>query len=38
LGIDVLSINDDVVRAVVHLHITDEDISRTIDAFRKVSN
>ena len=38
LGIDVLSINDDVVRAVVHLHITDEDISRTIDAFRKISN
>ena len=38
LGIDVLSINDDVVRAVTHLHITDEDISRTIDAFKTISN
>ena len=36
-GIDVLSINDDVVRAVTHLHITDEDISRTIDAFKNIS-
>jgi len=38
LGIDVLSINEDVVRAVTHLHITDEDISRTIDAFKTISN
>ena len=38
LGIDVLSINEDVVRAVTHLHITDEDISRTIDVFKTISN
>jgi len=38
LGIDVLSINEDVVRAVTHLHITDEDVSRTIDAFKTISN
>ena len=38
LGIDVLSIDESVVRAVVHLHITDEDISRTIDAFKTISN
>ena len=38
LGIDVLSIDENVVRAVVHLHITDEDISRTIDAFKTISN
>ena len=38
LGIDVLSINEDVVRAVTHLHITDEDISRTIDAVKTISN
>ena len=38
MGIDVLSINDDVVRAVIHLHITDEDVSRTIEAFKTISN
>jgi threonine aldolase len=38
MGIDVLSISDNVVRAVVHLHITDEDISRTIEGFKAVNN
>ena len=32
-GVDILTINDSVVRAVTHLHITDEDIERTISAF-----
>ncbi len=38
MGIDVLSISDNVVRAVVHLHITDEDISRTIEGFKAVND
>ncbi len=37
-GIDVLSINHNVVRAVVHLHIDDEDIARTIEAFKAINN
>ena len=32
-GVDILTINDSVVRAVTHLHITDEDIKRAISAF-----
>ena len=32
-GVDILTINDSVVRAVTHLHITDEDIERAISAF-----
>ena len=32
-GIDVTSIDDSTVRAVIHLHITDEDIENTISAF-----
>ena len=33
-GVDVLTIGDSIVRAVVHLHITDEDIQNTIFAFQ----
>ena len=32
-GVDTLTIDDSTVRAVIHLHITDEDIERTIAAF-----
>ena len=32
-GVDILTINDSVVRAVTHLHVTDEDIERAISAF-----
>ena len=32
-GVDVLEVGPTAVRAVVHLHITDEDIDRTIAAF-----
>jgi threonine aldolase len=32
-GIDVLDVGPTAVRAVIHLHITDEDIDRTISAF-----
>ena len=38
LGIDVLDINSKVVRAVVHLHITDDDINRTIESFKGISS
>ena len=34
-GIDVLDLSDSTVRAVIHLHITEEDIDRAIDAFAK---
>ena len=32
-GVDVLDVGPTAVRAVVHLHITDDDIERTIAAF-----
>ena len=32
-GVDIIDIHDSQVRAVTHLHITDEDIERTITAF-----
>ncbi len=32
-GVDVLDLSESTVRAVVHLHITDEDIDRAIEAF-----
>ena len=32
-GIDVLDETDTTVRAVVHLHITEDDIDRAIEAF-----
>ncbi len=35
-GIDVLEVGPTAVRAVVHLHITDEDIERTIQAFQSI--
>ena len=35
LGVDVSVETDSIVRAVVHLHVTDEDISTAIGAFEK---
>ena len=32
-GVDVSEETDSIVRAVTHLHITDEDIDRAIEAF-----
>jgi 4-aminobutyrate aminotransferase-like enzyme len=32
-GVDVLDLSESTVRAVVHLHITDEDIDGVIEAF-----
>lgn len=32
-GVDVLDESDSIIRAVTHLHITDEDVDRTIEAF-----
>ena len=32
-GVDVLSVSDNCIRLVTHLHITDEDVDRTINAF-----
>ena len=37
LGIDVLEVGPIAVRAVIHLHITDEDIDRTIEAFKQIA-
>jgi len=37
LGIDVLDVGPIAVRAVTHLHITDEDIDRTIEAFKQIA-
>ena len=37
-GIDILTINESTVRAVIHLHITDEDVDRTINAFKNINN
>ena len=37
-GIDVFDINDSVIRAVIHLHITDEDIDKSISAFESAMN
>jgi len=34
-GIDTLAIDDSSIRAVTHLHITDDDIDRAINAFEK---
>ena len=35
-GVDVLEVGPTAVRAVVHLHITDEDVERTIQAFQNI--
>ena len=36
-GIDVLSIDESTIRVVTHLHITPEDIERTISAFSNLT-
>lgn len=36
-GIDVLSIDESNIRVVTHLHITPEDVERTISAFSKLT-
>ena len=36
-GIDIMDTDDSTIRAVFHLHITDEDLESTIDGFLKVS-
>ena len=36
-GVDILSTDDSTIRAVFHLHITDEDLESVIDGFSKVS-
>ena len=35
-GVNILSIDDSTIRAVFHLHITDEDLEKVIDAFGKI--
>ena len=35
-GVDILSTDDSTIRAVFHLHITDEDLENAIDAFGKM--
>tara|TARA_A100001234_G_scaffold177677_1_gene159613 strand:- start:225 stop:1265 length:1041 start_codon:yes stop_codon:yes gene_type:complete len=35
-GVDVLEVGPTAVRAVLHLHITDEDVERTIQAFQNI--
>ena len=37
-GIDVLDVGPTAVRAVVHLHVTDEDIDKVIQVFSKLAN
>lgn len=36
-GIDVLEVGPIAVRAVTHLHITDDDVNRTIEAFKQIA-
>ena len=36
-NIDILDTDDSTIRAVFHLHITDEDLKSAIDAFSKIS-
>ena len=35
-GVEILEIDDSTIRAVFHLHITDEDLERAIDAFEQL--
>ena len=35
-GIDILSTDDSTIRAVFHLHITDKDLEKAIEAFAQV--
>ena len=37
-GIDVLDVGPTAIRAVVHLHVTDEDIDKVIRVFSKLAN
>ena len=37
-GIDVLDVGPTAVRAVVHLHVTDEDIEKVIQVFSTLAN
>ena len=37
-GIDVLDVGPTAVRAVIHLHVTDEDIDQVIDVFARLAN
>jgi 4-aminobutyrate aminotransferase-like enzyme len=36
-GVDVLTVGHNMIRAVTHLHITDEDIEQAIAAFEKIA-
>ncbi len=36
-GIDVLDVGPTAVRAVIHLHVTDEDIEKVIEVFAKLA-
>ncbi|MCH2432131.1 MAG: hypothetical protein MK206_03965, partial [Candidatus Poseidoniia archaeon] len=35
-GVDILSTDDSTIRAVFHLHITDQDLENAIGAFQKI--
>ena len=35
-GVDILSTDESTIRAVFHLHITDEDLENAINAFSKI--
>ena len=35
-GVDVLAISSNLIRLVTHLHITDNDIEKTLDAFNTI--
>ena len=35
-GVDVLSVSQDSIRLVTHLHITDDDVDRTVKAFAMI--
>ena len=37
-GVDVLTVGQNMIRAVTHLHITDEDIEQAIAAFEKLAS
>jgi threonine aldolase len=37
-GIDVLAIGSNLIRMVIHLHINDQGIQKTIHAFQKISD
>ena len=38
LDVHVLALGDDLLRAVTHIHITDEDIDNSINAFKRISS